>query len=215
MRAARAPTRASEERIVRLSVTGDRMPARSSTIARESVSRDGAPVESRRSSGIHAERTDVLRRNNVTVTGNPPVARWCSHTDSGAVKPPGISVAPQFESDFKVVLFDHVGAGGSDLGAYRSRKVRLAPRLRRRSPRDSRGARRRRRRLRRPLRQRDDRRARRQPRPSRFGSLILVGPSPRYVNDGEYAAVSSRSTSRPSSTLWMRTISVGPPMAPR
>jgi pimeloyl-ACP methyl ester carboxylesterase len=27
-------------------------------------------------------------------------------------------VAPEFESDFKVVLFDHVGAGGSDLSAY-------------------------------------------------------------------------------------------------
>ena len=30
-------------------------------------------------------------------------------------------VAPEFE-DFKVVLFDHVGAGGSDLSAYDSRK---------------------------------------------------------------------------------------------
>ena len=27
-------------------------------------------------------------------------------------------VAPKFEGDFKVVLFDHVGAGGSDLSAY-------------------------------------------------------------------------------------------------
>ena len=27
-------------------------------------------------------------------------------------------VAPQFEADFRVVLFDHVGAGGSDAGAY-------------------------------------------------------------------------------------------------
>jgi sigma-B regulation protein RsbQ len=27
-------------------------------------------------------------------------------------------VAPEFEDDFKVVLFDHVGAGGSDLPAY-------------------------------------------------------------------------------------------------
>ena len=31
-------------------------------------------------------------------------------------------VAPAFEDDFKVVLFDHVGAGGSDLSAYRSAK---------------------------------------------------------------------------------------------
>ena len=27
-------------------------------------------------------------------------------------------VAPTFERDFRVVLFDHVGAGGSDLSAY-------------------------------------------------------------------------------------------------
>jgi sigma-B regulation protein RsbQ len=31
-------------------------------------------------------------------------------------------VAPEFESNFKVVLFDHVGAGGSDLSAYDHRK---------------------------------------------------------------------------------------------
>ena len=27
-------------------------------------------------------------------------------------------VAPAFEDDYRVVLFDHVGAGGSDLAAY-------------------------------------------------------------------------------------------------
>jgi sigma-B regulation protein RsbQ len=31
-------------------------------------------------------------------------------------------VAPEFERDFKVVLFDHVGAGGSDLAAYDHRR---------------------------------------------------------------------------------------------
>jgi sigma-B regulation protein RsbQ len=31
-------------------------------------------------------------------------------------------VAPEFENDFRVVLFDHVGAGGSDLSAYDRRK---------------------------------------------------------------------------------------------
>ena len=31
-------------------------------------------------------------------------------------------VAPEFEDRFKVVLFDHVGAGGSDLSAYDTRK---------------------------------------------------------------------------------------------
>jgi sigma-B regulation protein RsbQ len=27
-------------------------------------------------------------------------------------------VAPSFEDDYKIILFDHVGAGHSDLGAY-------------------------------------------------------------------------------------------------
>ena len=31
-------------------------------------------------------------------------------------------VAPAFEDDFRTVLFDHVGAGGSDLSAYQSSK---------------------------------------------------------------------------------------------
>lgn len=31
-------------------------------------------------------------------------------------------VAPQFEDDFKVVLFDHVGSGRSDISAYNSEK---------------------------------------------------------------------------------------------
>ena len=45
----------------------------------------------------------------------------------------------------------------------------------------------RRRRLRRPLGQRDDRRARRRSRrPERFGALVLVGPSPRYIDDDGY-----------------------------
>jgi hypothetical protein len=51
-------------------------------------------------------------------------------------------VAPAFESDFRTVLFDHVGAGGSDLTAYEPAKyaslsgyaddlVEIAPELRR------------------------------------------------------------------------------------
>ena len=41
-------------------------------------------------------------------------------------------VWPAFEDDFRIVLFDHVGAGGSDAAAYRPRPLRLAARLRRR-----------------------------------------------------------------------------------
>src|SRR3982074_2874296 len=95
-------------------------------------------------------------------------------------------VAPEFENDFKVVLFDHVGAGGSDLSAYDYRKysalsgyaediVEIGREL---SLKDavfvghsvsamigvlaSLQA------------------------PGLFGRLVLVGPSARYVDDGDY-----------------------------
>lgn len=95
-------------------------------------------------------------------------------------------VAPAFEDRFKVVLFDHVGAGGSDISAYRAEKyanlagyaddiVEIGREL--------------------GLRQavfvghsvgammgvlasvRDH---------GLFSKLVLIGPSPRYVDDGDY-----------------------------
>jgi sigma-B regulation protein RsbQ len=95
-------------------------------------------------------------------------------------------VAPAFEKDYRVVLFDQVGAGGSDLAAYSRARydslqgyaedvLDLCRALD----------------LRRPifvghsvsamigvlaaLKE-----------PDRFDRLVLVGPSPRYINDGEY-----------------------------
>jgi sigma-B regulation protein RsbQ len=95
-------------------------------------------------------------------------------------------VAPEFENDFKVVLFDHVGAGGSDLSAYDHCKystlsgyaediIEIG----------------------RELSLKDavfvghsvsamigvlaSLRA-----PGVFGQLILVGPSARYIDDGDY-----------------------------
>jgi sigma-B regulation protein RsbQ len=95
-------------------------------------------------------------------------------------------VAPAFERDFKVVLFDHVGAGGSDTTAYRAEKyadlggyaddiVEIGREL---GLRDavfvghSVGA---------MMGVLASIRA-----PDLFGKLVLVGPSPRYVDDGEY-----------------------------
>src|SRR3984957_9167721 len=95
-------------------------------------------------------------------------------------------VAPEFENDFKVVLFDHVGAGGSDLSAYDKTKysslhgyaddlVEIG----------------------RDLGLKDavfvghsvsamigvlaSLKA-----PDLFGRMVLVGPSARYIDDGEY-----------------------------
>ena len=95
-------------------------------------------------------------------------------------------VAPAFEGSFKVVLFDHVGAGGSDISAYRAEKyaelaayaddiIEIGRELDLQnavfvghsvaammgvlaSLRD----------------------------PDLFDKLILVAPSPRYIDDGDY-----------------------------
>lgn len=129
---------------------------------------------------------DVLRRNNVSVTGNPSGQALVFAHGFGCSQAAWNLVAPQFEQDHKVVLFDHVGAGGSDLSAYSRGKydslhgyaddvLEILEAL-------------------------DEREvvfighsvsamigvlaANRDP--SRFASLVLVGPSPRYVNEGDY-----------------------------
>lgn len=63
----------------------------------------------------------TLRRNNVNVTGDGLRTMMFAHgfgCDQNMWKP----VARAFEPDFRVVLFDHVGAGRSDLSAYDPRK---------------------------------------------------------------------------------------------
>jgi sigma-B regulation protein RsbQ len=64
---------------------------------------------------------DVLARNNVHVSGRGNRAIVFAH-GFGCDQNMWRFVAPAFENDFKVVLFDHVGAGGSDLSAYDPRK---------------------------------------------------------------------------------------------
>lgn len=61
---------------------------------------------------------DVLRRNNVTVQGNlagPPIV--FAH-GFGCSQEMWHLVASEFFGDYRVILFDHVGSGGSDKSAY-------------------------------------------------------------------------------------------------
>jgi sigma-B regulation protein RsbQ len=133
-----------------------------------------------------ASHPDVRRRNNVRVTGNPTGRPILFAHGFGCSQEMWRLVAPAFERDHQVILFDHVGAGGSDLSAYDRGKY------------DSLHG------------YADDvleivealnlhdvvfvghsvsaivgvlaaNRA-----PSRFGALVLVGPSPRYIDDGGY-----------------------------
>jgi sigma-B regulation protein RsbQ len=67
---------------------------------------------------------DVLARNNVQVSGRGDRAMVFAH-GFGCDQNMWRFVAPEFENDFKVVLFDHVGAGGSDLSAYDKAKYSM------------------------------------------------------------------------------------------
>ena len=60
----------------------------------------------------------VLRRNNVSVSGLPDGRPMLFVHGFGCDQNMWRYVAPAFEHDHRVVLFDHVGAGGSDLSAY-------------------------------------------------------------------------------------------------
>ena len=61
---------------------------------------------------------NVISRNNVTVTGSPDGPPMVFAHGFGCDKGMWRHVAPSFEGSHRVVLFDHVGAGGSDLSAY-------------------------------------------------------------------------------------------------
>jgi sigma-B regulation protein RsbQ len=63
----------------------------------------------------------TLRRNNVRTSGRGNQAMMFAH-GFGCDQNMWRFVAPAFEADFQTVLFDHVGAGGSDLTAFSPQK---------------------------------------------------------------------------------------------
>jgi sigma-B regulation protein RsbQ len=63
----------------------------------------------------------ILSRNNGKVSGSGPRAMMFAH-GFGCDQNMWTAVAREFERDFRVILFDHVGAGRSDLGAYDAEK---------------------------------------------------------------------------------------------
>jgi sigma-B regulation protein RsbQ len=131
-------------------------------------------------------------RNNVTLSGVPDGRPMMFAHGFGCDQNMWRFVAPAFESEYRVVLFDHVGAGASDLAVYDFEKydslqgyaddvLEICGEL--------------------ELTQtvfvghsvsamigvlaaiRD---------PDRFARLILVAPSPRYIDDGDYVGGFSR-----------------------
>jgi len=127
----------------------------------------------------------ALRRNNVHVTGRGERALVLAH-GFGIDQTSWHKVVPAFESDYRIVLFDHVGAGGSDLSAYSPRRYQTMN-----SYADD---------LLELLAELDVRDVvfvghsmssmvgllAATSEPERFGKLILLNCSPRYINDGDY-----------------------------
>jgi sigma-B regulation protein RsbQ len=61
---------------------------------------------------------DVIKRHNVNFTGAAQGQPMLFAHGFGCDQHMWRYVAPRFEPDFRVILFDHIGAGHSDLSAY-------------------------------------------------------------------------------------------------
>src|SRR5687767_4931745 len=64
---------------------------------------------------------DVIRRNNVVVKGTGSEAMMFAH-GFGCDQNMWRYIVPAFAENYKIVLFDHVGAGNSDLSAFNLQK---------------------------------------------------------------------------------------------
>ena len=131
------------------------------------------------------QQQDVVRRNNVKVFGQGTQPMLFAH-GFGCDQNMWRFITPHFEADYRIVLFDYVGSGHSDLSAYDSGRyaslegyaqdvldVVQALDLREvifvgHSVSSMVGV----------LAANEE--------PDRFERLILVGPSPRYINDDGY-----------------------------
>src|SRR5689334_24423698 len=61
--------------------------------------------------------TDIIRRNNVHVVGNGTQPMLLAH-GFGCDQNMWRFIVPAFENDFRIVLFDYVGHGKSDVSAF-------------------------------------------------------------------------------------------------
>ena len=135
----------------------------------------------------------VVERNRVNVSGAQEGRPLLFAHGFGCDQTMWRLVAPEFAADHRIVLFDHVGSGQSDLSAYDSEKygslggyagdvVEICHEL---GLSDvvfvghSVGA---------MIGVLAYHRA-----PELFGAMVMVGPSPRYVDDGDYVGGFSRS----------------------
>lgn len=138
-----------------------------------------------------SDAKNVLTRNNVRVLGDGSGAMIFAH-GFGCDQNMWRLVVPTFERRYKIVLFDHVGSGGSDLSAYSREKyskldgyaddvIEIAHALQLQNSifvGHSVSA---------MIGVLAAIRA-----PEMFGALVLVGPSPCYINEEDYIGGFSR-----------------------
>lgn len=135
---------------------------------------------------VGSRTVDARRRNNIQESGRPDGRPIVFAHGFGCSQAAWRHVLPHFVDDYRVIAFDLVGAGGSDLSAYDPGKydsidgyasdvLEILEQLDLRdvvyvghSVSSMIGV----------IASIQD--------PARFGDLVLVGPSPRYVNDGDY-----------------------------
>ena len=67
---------------------------------------------------VPASFADVVNKNNVRQSGVTDAPAVMFAHGFGCSQNMWRLVAPQFERDYRVITFDHVGSGGSDLSAY-------------------------------------------------------------------------------------------------
>jgi sigma-B regulation protein RsbQ len=130
-------------------------------------------------------QNDIIARNNVNVTGKGTRPLLFAH-GFGCDQNMWRFIVPAFENDYRVILFDYVGAGKSDVSAWSARRYSSLDGYAQdvldichaldlqdvtyvgHSVSSMVGV----------------LAAKREP--SLFSRLVMVGPSPRYINDGEY-----------------------------
>lgn len=66
-------------------------------------------------------QADILRRNNVTITGKGKKPMIFAH-GFGCDQKMWRFVVPAFEAEYQIILFDYVGSGCSDLSAYNAER---------------------------------------------------------------------------------------------
>ena len=148
-------------------------------------------MSAERMAASHGPGPNTLQRNNVRLSGRGVRPMMFAH-GFGCDQNMWRFVAPAFEESYRLVLFDHVGAGGSDLTAYdRGKYEKLSGYASDVLE------------ICRDLQLEDVVFVGHSvsamigvlaaaERPDLFSALVLVGPSPRYVNDRDYVGGFSR-----------------------